>query len=264
MTTRTDDRWPTWLADSYRPGEAGCPPIEAFHRSALGELEPEEEARLRRHAASCPACSAELELAETFEAPPARLAERRADVDAIVAALEADPPHRRRPAAVAAGPGSAGEPRRPAVVLPFRRLAASPAWRLAAAAVLALGIGLAAHQLSRTAPPPLPQPVTGGVTRGTAVTGLTPAGELAEAPHELRWDPVAGAAAYRLTLRTVDDTVLWQERLASPPAALSSVIPLSSAVRYTWEVEAVDADGRVLARSERQSFRILPAPEPDG
>jgi hypothetical protein len=287
---------------------AGCPPPESWHRAALGELPPAERDRLAAHAAACPACAAERDLALAFAAGPGPgAAALDADVAAIVARLEARPPHRaaagagaperpaaggvaterwqERPAAgtgaaepsherPAAGAAVAEPPRvRPATggaraarpagrLLRFPRLAGAPAAALAAAAALALALGLGAYVLRAPQPPPLPDRPAGGAVRGAAVGGLAPSGELDAAPAAFTWDPVAGADRYRVTLLAADDAVLWQGEVAAPPAPLpAAVIPLSSAVVYQWRIEALDAGGRTVARSERASFRVRPEPE---
>ena len=269
------------LRAAYGPG-AGCPPPESWHRAALGELTPDEAGRLAGHAAACPACAAERDLAAAFAAAPEPAA--AADVAAVVARLEARPPHRSaaggavvdlprdRPAAGGAAapeppadrpaPGSAPPAARPAGrLLRFPRLAGAPA-ALAAAAALALALGLGAYVLRAPQPPPLPDRPAGGAVRGAAVTGLTPSGELDAAPAALAWEPVAGAARYRVTLLAPDDAVLWQDEMAGPPAPLpDAVMPVSSAVAYGWHVEALDSGGRPFARSERATFRVRPPPE---
>jgi hypothetical protein len=264
------------LRAAFGPG-AGCPPPESWHRAALGELAEEERARLAAHAASCPACAAERDLAAAFGAGPDPAAAD--DVAAVVARLEARPPHRpaARGAAAAGAPreGTAatapepprGRPAEPTArpagrLLRFPRLAGAPAAVLAAAAALVLALGLGAYVLRAPQPPPLPERTGGGTVRGAAVRGLVPSGEVDSAPAVLTWEPVAGAARYRVTLLAADDAVLWRGEVAGPPAPLpDAVMPLSSAVAYGWSVEALDAGGRSFARSERATFRIHPEPE---
>jgi len=276
-------RWQRWLRAAYGP-ESGCPPPESWHRAAAGELPPGERDRLAAHAAGCPACAAERDLAAAFAAgPEPGTAALDADVAAIVARLEARPPHR----AAAGGGGPAGTPatgtpaapseiprarpaledappaaRRAGRLLRFPRLAGAPAAALAAAAALALALGLGAYVLRAPQPPPLPDRPAGGAVRGAVVTGLDPSGELDAAPAALTWEPAAGAARYRVTLLAPDDAVLWQGEIAAPPAPLpEAVMPLSSAVAYRWQIEALDAEGRAVARSERATFRVRPEPE---
>ena len=91
---------------------------------------------------------------------------------------------------------------------------------------------------------------------------LQPAGEVAEIPGELQWKPRAGAEAYRVRLSRVDDTVLWEATVPAPPARLPAEVlrQLDRAVVYVWTVEALDASGARLARSEPVQFRARPVP----
>jgi len=50
------------LRAAYGPA-AGCPPPEAYLELESGALDPAERSRLEEHAASCPGCAAERELA---------------------------------------------------------------------------------------------------------------------------------------------------------------------------------------------------------
>jgi hypothetical protein len=54
-----------------------CPPPERWLLAADGSLDPAEAAVLDAHAASCPACAAERDLAAVFAAPPEEVAARR-------------------------------------------------------------------------------------------------------------------------------------------------------------------------------------------
>lgn len=262
--------WEARLAAAGAPAE-GCPTPEDWHRAAIGELAAGERELLDAHAAACPACAAERDLARAFAAgpDPAEAAATAAGVAAIVARLEARPPHRAATAEAAPPELARRAPAPPEPAPPARgrllrfpwRAAGAPA-ALAAAAALVLAIGLGYQALRDPAPPALPDRPAAGMVRGSAIDELSPAGELTAAPEELSWEPVAGAERYRLTLLAVDDRVLWQGEAAAPPAPLpEAVMPLSSAVVYGWRVEALDAGGRVVARSERTTFRIRPAPE---
>jgi hypothetical protein len=237
-----------WLRAAYEGEEAGCPPPEAFLEAEAGDRTPEESRRLNEHADRCPACAAERDLARLFDAGPETA--RGEDVDFVVARLEAASPLRRATGQVVPFPAA----RKPAPARPVL-------WRLAAALVLVLGGGLL-FQLSRTAAPPLPAPGTASVMRGGEVEAVSPVGEIAGVPAELRWKPRPGASAYRVRLSTVDDTVLWEMTVSAPPAPLPAEIvrQLNRAVVYTWTVEALDASGARLAASEPVRFRARPAP----
>lgn len=246
----------------FASATAGCPAPEDYHRMAIGELAPERSEALRDHAAACPMCAVELELATDFAAgpDPAEAAARRDDLDAITARLEAAAAHRIDRSEL--------EPRaQRGRLLRFPARFGAPAALLAAAA-LALVVGLGLHTFeSRPGAgsgdaPPLPPPPPAGVERGTAVSGLAPVGDLDAPPDGFTWSAAEGAESYRLTLLAVDDSVLWRVEVGEPRAEPEAdVIRLSPAVTYSWTVEAVDAAGQVIARSERVDFRIRPQPE---
>jgi hypothetical protein len=245
-----------WLRAAYDDPAAGCPPPEAWLEEELAARTPEERRRLEAHAAHCPACAAERDLARDFDAGAAGVPAE--DVAFVVSRLETASPVRVRDGAR---------------VVPFRapqRTAPVPSrsrdWRrLAAAAVVILAAGLG-FQLFRPSAPPLPAPQTGGVVRGGEVEAVSPVGEVAGLPAELRWMPRPGASSYRVRLSTVDDTVLWETTVPAPPARLPAEVvrTLHRAVVYVWSVEALGPAGERLGASEPTRFRARPAPEGSG
>lgn len=236
------------LHSAWSP-ETGCPSPEDWLRLETGEATPDERRRLEEHAARCPACASEREMARLFaEAPDGA---RDEDVDYIVAKLEAlDLP--RQPVPLA---------------FPSQRRRARPvlAWaaRLAALLVLALAVGLFFRAGQA---PPLPDPGAGEVYRGGHLRPIGPSGEISEMPREFRWEGVEGARSYRVTLRAVDDTVLWQETVTVSSARLPAGVArgLHPAVLYRWSVEALDERGARLAASEPVSFQVRPPGESPG
>ena len=230
------------LSDSLHSAWDGCPPPEDWLRLETGEVTPEERRRLEEHAARCPACSAEREMARLFaEAPEAGQDE---DVDYVVGKLEAlNLPEKPIPLAFPSR-------RRPALV-----------WAARLAAVLVLALGVALFFRAGQAPP-LPDPGAGEVRRGSQVRPIGPSGEISEMPGEFRWEGVQDAHSYRVTLRAVDDAVLWQETVTVPSARLPQDVSgrLHPAVLYRWSVEALDERGARLAASEPVRFRVAPGP----
>ena len=237
-----------WLRAAYTEEEAGCPPPEAFLEAESGALTPAERRRLDEHADRCPACAAERDLARLFDAGAEAPGVRAGDVDFVVSRLEAASPVRTRKGKVVLFP-AAGRP-----------ASSQPVWRLAAAALVILAAGLM-FQWARPGAPPLPAPPPqGGVVRGGEVEAVSPVGEVAAVPAELRWTPRPGAVSYRVSLSTVDDTVLWEATVPGPPARLPADVAqrLHRAVVYVWRVEALDAAGKRLAASEPIRFRARP------
>lgn len=231
------------LSDSLHSAWDGCPPPEDWLRLETGEVTPEERRRLEEHADRCPACASEREMARLFaEAPETGQDE---DVDYVVAKLEAlNLPARPVPLAF---PGR----RQPALV-----------WAARLAAVLVLALGVALFFRAGEAPP-LPDPGAGEVYRGGQVRPVGPSGEISQVPGEFRWEGVQGARSYRVTLRAVDDAVLWQETVTAPSARLPEDVArgLHPAVLYRWNVEALDERGARLAASEPVRFLVRPPGE---
>lgn len=259
-----------WLGEAYGGAGrgAGCPPAESYLDLAEGALDETAAARLEAHAEACPACAAERELARAFASGEPGEGFDAGTLAGVVAEVERGLPVR---APADAAPG-AGESR----ILPFARpvpaagpaaarplLRPRPSWmRWAAAALLVLAAGLAYRGLPPSMPP-LPAPESGGVVRGGEVELSAPAGDLAELPAELRWEPFPGAARYRVRLLAVDDEVLWEGETGEARVALPADLlqTLHRAVSYRWTVEALDSARKPLALSEPGRFRALPEPE---
>jgi hypothetical protein len=225
------------LSESLREAMShdDCPSPEDYLRLESGEATPEERRRLEEHAERCPACAAERELARAFHEGP----EPGEDVDFVVERLESLRLHEKpRPLEF--------RPRRSAVVR----------WAGSLAAVVALAVGLSVYTAQKA--PPLPEPGRGEAVRGAEIRDLQPSGEFPEVPREFRWSAIAGAASYRVTLRAVDETVLWQESATEPSARLPEEVArgLHPAVLYAWTVEALNARGERLAASEPVRFTV--------
>lgn len=234
-----------WLRAAYDSAESGCPPPEAFLEAEAGNLSPEERRALDEHAARCPACAAERDLARTFEAAQAEDV-RSEDLSFVLSRLERSSP---------AGSSRANVVPFPRIGLRIRR---SPAlFRLAAAAVLTIGVGLG-YRVYQEREPALPPPEAGEVLRGGEVEAVSPAGEIQEIPAELRWLPIPGAASYRVRLTAVNGSILWETVVPTPSASLPADVAgrLHRAVFYTWTVEALDAAGARLASSGPVRFQV--------
>lgn len=148
------------------------------------------------------------------------------------------------PAADQPVPGAGGRPK---------------AWAAAAALALALVGGTAVWNLT-SGPPPLPEAPTSGVVRGGSIALSEPLGEVLDLPSSFRWSEAEGAREYRIRLRTVDGSTLWEGTSAVPSASLSQEVAnlLERAVVYYWQVWALDGEGRVLARSPEERFLLKP------
>lgn len=233
-----------WLRTAWEE-RAGCPPPEAYLPAELERLDAAERRQLEEHAASCPGCAAESDLARAFESPAAASEDERREVAALVHRLERRSPARR------------------SRLLRFPSLAGGRALRwagLAAAAVLVAVVGVGVR--SQFAPP-LPELTEDVVTRSTEVAVVAPRGDVPAPPERLEWRAVDGAASYRLTVVDVDDRILWEgtaesASIAAPEALLAQLRPF---VTYGLRVEALGGDGARIAWSDRVPFRIVPTAE---
>lgn len=137
-----------------------------------------------------------------------------------------------------------------------KRLYAASGLAAAAVAVAVTGALLRGE----IAPPPLPEQVESSVMRGSILELSEPVGDLSEVPRRLTWEEIADAASYRLRILAVDDSVVWE---GASPAGTVTLAPevteaLHPGVVYFWTVEALDAEGELLLRSETARFQVVP------
>lgn len=231
-----------WLKRAYEDGE--CPPPEAYLADELAALDKAARERLDAHAATCAACAAERDLAAGFDA--SATAEERRDVERIVRRLERRPPHGRRPGW---GWGS----------LSWTDLVRTPAFQLAAAAVLVIGVGLGVREAAT--PPTLGTAPDPSAVRSSTLELLSPVGELAGLPDALRWQEVEGAELYRVSVLAVDDSELWSAETTRPSIEIDERLgaAVRPAVWYRWRVEALDRAGSRIAWSPEARFRVAPS-----
>ena len=74
------------------------------------------------------------------------------------------------------------------------------------------------------------------------------------------WEPDERAASYRVRLLAVDDRVLFERTTERTALELpdATAATLHAAVTYTWQVDAFDAGGALVARSQPTRFEIRP------
>ena len=223
-----------------------CATIEELGGLSDGSLSPVAVARVTGHVASCPRCKTELALMEKFEsATPGP--EEEGTVRWIATRLE------RRFSPDEAARAASRDPW-------WRRWITAPALNRAgfalAAALLVVAVG--AGLWNRRAPG-LVSPSGGeAVFRSGALTGMSPVGDVDQAPAELRWEPLPAAAAYSVRVMEVDRVELWSAgthdpRVPLPPAVQARLVPGKPLL---WEVTAKDAAGDTLASSGLQRLRL--------
>jgi hypothetical protein len=216
----------------------------------MAALDPQTRSSVESHAEQCPACAAEWNLARTFESADSMSATESRDVGHMVRRLRRGVPTRKNDS------GLGRLLRLPAL----GSLQRSPAFRVAMAAVLVLVVGFAV-QTMRTGAPQLPDSAVDTVVRGGQLEVVSPSGELATPVAAFVWQPAEGAAGYAVTLKAVDDTVLWETTSEQPSVELPQAVlaQLHRAVSYSWKVEALDSDGSRVATSGWVEFRVRAA-----
>ena len=122
---------------------------------------------------------------------------------------------------------------------------------IAAAAVALIAWRMSGRRTTRRARPVVVVPHALPV----AIELTLPRGDVG-APLELRWQPVAAAAGYRVSVFTAQGQALFTRDVLGPPLPWPSAIPTPPG-DYRWQVEARDAHG-IVGTSPMQPFRILP------
>jgi hypothetical protein len=207
-------------------GSRDCVPLDRLR----SELTPSE----LQHVASCPRCQAELRLQEEFlQSVPG------AD-EAVVQQIAATLASRRRSSQVQQ-----------------RHWTTSPWLRIAALVMIVAGIGYVVRQ-NRDRPVAQDTASSDAGYRSATIQIVAPKDDVRSVPSALEWAGVAGAVRYDATIREVDDTVLWTTSTTSPRAELPASVKdkLVPGKTVTWDVVARDGQGRELARTAVQRFRV--------
>jgi hypothetical protein len=133
----------------------------------------------------------------------------------------------------------------------------SPAAATLAIALVAAGVAI---ELRRGTQPAIDiGKGTTQVMRSSAITILSPIGDLREKPAEIRWEAVPNAVRYRVQIMAVDRAELWSAdanspRIALPPAVETSIVPSKTLL---VQIAAFGASGQKIAESETVRFRLL-------
>ena len=225
------------LRDVLRRGPE-CPPIELLIES----LESERDSKIRLHASTCPACRAEIALYQGFEAPVEP--EEREAVDFIVRRLHQNTAKSKKPSLLER------------LLSPLRWSPGLGAWAMAAAVVV-LSVGLVSQWRTRQAEP-VAETEAGKVLRSGTIRIETPLEDVASVPGEIRWEPVAGAASYDVTLSEVDRTVIFHGSFTTNVLVVTG--PFSKLIvpgkKVFLTVSARDAGGNELAASGRTAIQM--------
>jgi len=213
---------------------AECPPVEELVKALEAPRTGETRAACEQHIASCAYCSAQLALFRNFETAQPK-SEERAAISAIVSRLR-----KESPASV--------EPWWSRIWKP--RILAPAAIALAAASVM---IVVNVHPGGSN----LDTPVA-SVMRSNQLVPVAPLGQITQPPSQLKWQPIAAAAQYKVRLLEVDKTELWSTTTAAanieiPSQVQAKIVPSK---KILWEVTALDSTGATLASSGIRSFVV--------
>lgn len=239
------------FADTRASGP--CPDALLLGAFAEGRLAARERAGCEAHLAACGRCSADLaalarelaglEVEPGVETPAWALERARALVEVPAVAS------REEAAAAVAARASLSHAAR--VGEELRSRPAGPAWpeRFAEALRRAALPLAAAASVALMVLVQLPEPgQLGPGIRGTSSTGaatgivlITPSegGSLMQARGTFRWEPVAGAETYTVTVVDPAGAVVWTTRTSDTRVAVPANLVLGLGESYAWWVETV-------------------------
>jgi hypothetical protein len=142
-------------------------------------------------------------------------------------------------------------------VVPFRKKSLRPLYAVAAAIVMLIGISY----FLQLRDPSIDGPIGDPAYRTARITVIAPAGDLADAPNELRWTVVSNASRYHVAIVEVDATPVWSADTTQPYVALPPQVVAQFAPGKTllWTVEAYRGNEK-LAESSTQNVRVIVTP----
>ena len=117
------------------------------------------------------------------------------------------------------------------------------------------------YYFSRQAASRLPADIGPGpeTTRSLTIAARSPIGDQTTSPARLQWEPVTGAARYRVRLSEVDRQEVWSGETTGsaidlPPGVRALIVPGKTLV---WRVTAYGAANAPIAESNDERFRLV-------
>jgi hypothetical protein len=218
-----------------------CLPLEVLEQMADNTS---RDAKAAAHLAACAHCQTELAMLKNFEQSTPS-ADEGAAVAWIAAQLE-----RRQNAPVAQ-----------------QKVAAVPFWRtmfrvpyMAGAAALAavLIVGISLYHGNSDGPGRINPSLGGGQFRSGAIHLVSPVSDVPQAPAEFHWDAVQGASSYQVELKDVAGITLASAKSSQDvlPATPEMKANMISGKPLKWKVTALDANGKEIANSSTEQFKV--------
>jgi len=218
-----------------------CLPLETLEQMMDNRS---RDAKAQAHLAGCAHCQTELAMLKSFEQSTPS-ADEGAAVAWIAAQLE-----RRQSAPVA---------QQKAAAVPFWRMMFRVPYMAGAAALAAvLIVGISFYHGNSDGPGRLNPGVGSGQFRSGSIHLVSPIADQKNAPAEFYWDAVQGASSYTVELKDVAGITLASAKTTQNFLAASSEMKavMISGKPLKWKVTAMDANGKEIANSSTEDFKI--------
>jgi len=217
-----------------------CLPLETLEQMMDNRS---RDGKAQAHLAGCAHCQTELAMLKSFEQSTPS-ADEGAAVAWIAAQLE------RQQSAPAA--------QQKAARIPFWRTMFRVPYMAGAAALAAvLIVGISLYHGNSDGPSKINPGLGHGDFRG-AIHLVSPIADQTSAPTEFHWDAVQGASSYTVELKDVAGITL---ATAKSSQNVLQVTPEMKAVMISgkplkWKVTALDANGKEIANSSMEQFKV--------
>ena len=234
--TKTAKMWQEAAAETKE-----CLPLEVLEQMMDNTS---RDAKAAAHLAGCAHCQTELAMLKNFEQSTPS-ADEGAAVAWIAAQLERQ---QNAPAA-----------QQKVAPVPFWRTMFRVPYMAGAAALAAVLIfGISLYHGNSDGPGKINPGLGNGQFRSGAIHLVSPITDQNSAPAEFRWDAVQGASSYRVELKDVAGITLASAKSAQ------NVLPVTPEMRANmvsgkplkWKVTAMDADGKEIANSSTEQFKV--------
>jgi hypothetical protein len=218
-----------------------CLPLETLERMIDN---PARDAKAAAHLAGCAHCQTELAMLKNFE-----LSTPSADEGAAVAWIAAQL-ERQQNAPVAQQKVSRVPFWRTMFRIPYLAGAA------AMAAVLIFGISL--YHGNSDGPGKLNPGIGNGQFRSGAIHLVSPIADQKSAPAEFHWDAVQGASSYTVELKDVAGITLATAKSSQNVLQVTPEMKanMTADKPLKWKVTALDANGKEIANSNAEQFKV--------